>query len=1144
MRKFFKAIKRFLALLPVSLFLTFAILIAAMWFLRPLLDFLQGSIFWIISGVLTTLWVVITGWWGWRRRNRNRKMVEEIAPEPDPNEVTANNEQADLQKKFSSAMQSLSKLRFKSKTGGTRYLYELPWYIFIGPPGAGKTEALRNCGLEFPLRRDDDDDISINGGAGTKDCDWVFTNDAVFIDTAGRYTSQSSNETVDAAAWGNFLDLLKTFRPREPINGVIVAISLSELANASNDDIDAHAIAIRDRLDELCTRMKAQIPVYVMFTKADLLVGFNEFFQSLRPQERAQVWGRTFELGDINDIDGSIRTGLEGIEDDIGGLVGQLGEMQFQRLREEADLGARSRIFGFSAQFASLKPVLARFLRRTFEPNNYSSPMMLRGFYFSSATQIGQPVDRLIASMSREFGLESNIVATLGRGTGRSYFLPNLLTNVIFPEQGLVTKTLRQGLPITRYAGVAAAILLPLVFAGGLFAVYQHNEAQAASFASAVEDFRAEAEDIPLNPVDDHDFKSVLPALNLLDAERKRLRSDDASAPFFGLGVDDTNVLASRADRAYNKANNELLRTRLMHWYERKIDQNLHRPGPLYSILKTYLMIAGAGPLNAEYVKNQLEIEFAPLYPGVTGATTLADLDNHVDAMLEQEFLQPRELNNEAVALARTAVSEITIAERALRSIENDPEALALQPWRATDANRGGLSAKNVFVRTSGQPLDDPIPGLYTYDGFWGFFLSRSGLAAREASKETWLLLSDEEARILALFSANNSPMKKILESAAVETDLGKVPGEDSPMFAVLKSIGLQKLASTGGGGRILAAGARNTNSGPGGAVSDAFLELRQFVDGRDSETLMIAVRDFYLRVSRMADGGEALTLVSRTEEAQTIVGEARRAPNYVADIITEMVAQLNVASSAGVRARIANIWTTTVYPVCRERLHGRYPFGTGGDVAMGDLTTILGPTGTLQKFFKDELARYVDTAVSPWRWRPGVGTTLGIDPGRLTFFENAARISEAFFPNESPDPRVSIAIYRIKLDPGVGLMRFAVSGAAATFTNDPEAQPSQVLWPGAQPSSGVTATLGLDGLVGTEGDSALEELTEGKEGLWGLFRYAQSEAIAMRGSGDRGRLRVAMGGRAATIELRMDSSVNPFALREEIAAFRCPASL
>ncbi|MGO8484708.1 hypothetical protein AB9F39_36300, partial [Rhizobium leguminosarum] len=31
------------------------------------------------------------------------------------------------------------------------YIYELPWYVIFGAPGSGKTTALTNSGLKFPL---------------------------------------------------------------------------------------------------------------------------------------------------------------------------------------------------------------------------------------------------------------------------------------------------------------------------------------------------------------------------------------------------------------------------------------------------------------------------------------------------------------------------------------------------------------------------------------------------------------------------------------------------------------------------------------------------------------------------------------------------------------------------------------------------------------------------------------------------------------------------------------------------------------------------------------------------------------------------------------------------------------------------------
>ena len=76
---------------------------------------------------------------------------------------------------------------------------------------------------------------AVAGVGGTRLCDWWFTENAVLIDTAGRYTTQDSDAAVDRAGWEAFLDLLKRTRPRQPLNGVIVAIALTDIATAPRD---------------------------------------------------------------------------------------------------------------------------------------------------------------------------------------------------------------------------------------------------------------------------------------------------------------------------------------------------------------------------------------------------------------------------------------------------------------------------------------------------------------------------------------------------------------------------------------------------------------------------------------------------------------------------------------------------------------------------------------------------------------------------------------------------------------------------------------------------------------------------------------------------------------------------------------------
>ena len=168
-----------------------------------------------------------------------------------------NAEQQVLATRFTEAVAALRKMRWQAtgKKPGVRdwlavsggsHLYELPWYVFIGAPGAGKTTALVNSGLSFPLA-DQFGPGAIRGVGGTRNCDWWFTDEAVLIDTAGRYTTQDSHQEEDKAAWDGFLGLLKKSRPRRPLNGVFLAISVADLLNQSAPARANLAASIRAR---------------------------------------------------------------------------------------------------------------------------------------------------------------------------------------------------------------------------------------------------------------------------------------------------------------------------------------------------------------------------------------------------------------------------------------------------------------------------------------------------------------------------------------------------------------------------------------------------------------------------------------------------------------------------------------------------------------------------------------------------------------------------------------------------------------------------------------------------------------------------------------------------------------------------------
>ena len=122
-----------------------------------------------------------------RRSKRDKDMEEEIVEAVDagtPEDEIVQGEIGDLRDKLRTALGQLRKSKF-----GRRSLYELPWYVIIGPPGAGKTTAIVNSGLNFPLAETMGKE-AVGGVGGTRNCDWWFTDEAVLLDTAGRYTTQ------------------------------------------------------------------------------------------------------------------------------------------------------------------------------------------------------------------------------------------------------------------------------------------------------------------------------------------------------------------------------------------------------------------------------------------------------------------------------------------------------------------------------------------------------------------------------------------------------------------------------------------------------------------------------------------------------------------------------------------------------------------------------------------------------------------------------------------------------------------------------------------------------------------------------------------------------------------------------------------
>ena len=228
------------------------------WFVGPVIKFGDNNLAPLASEIARLIAIIfLLVLWGLnnlRIQIMNRKRNNDLVDDLEQNQAAVVDSSADqsaeemqqISQRFTDALSTLSKLKFKGKSR-SKALYELPWYIIIGPPGSGKTTALVNSSLDFPLAQQFGK-ASLQGVGGTRNCDWWFTNEAVLIDTAGRYTTQDSHRVVDSNAWEGFLKLLKKNRRRRPINGAIVVISIQDLLLQTESERAQYAKTIRSRI--------------------------------------------------------------------------------------------------------------------------------------------------------------------------------------------------------------------------------------------------------------------------------------------------------------------------------------------------------------------------------------------------------------------------------------------------------------------------------------------------------------------------------------------------------------------------------------------------------------------------------------------------------------------------------------------------------------------------------------------------------------------------------------------------------------------------------------------------------------------------------------------------------------------------------
>ncbi|MBB4254840.1 type VI secretion system membrane subunit TssM [Rhizobium sp. BK008] len=1097
---------------------------------------------------LTLIGIIIAAWFAYlvfttiRDRRRDKKLVEGI--ERDAEAEAAASQQAEvgeIHNRLKEALQLLRRIT-KKRFG---YIYELPWYVIFGAPGSGKTTALTNSGLKFPLG-DALGSNSVQGIGGTRNCNWWFTDEAILIDTAGRYTTQDDLNGAAKAGWEGFLGLLRKYRRSQPINGALVTLSIGDLLTRDPEAQREEVRAIRQRLSELDELLHARVPVYLLLTKADLLTGFVEFFDGFNKSDREQVWGTTFGL------DESYKAANlpERFMEEFTLLQQRVDAMLIERLQQEPNPELRGRIFRFPAELTSLKERLHEVVTELCSGSKLVEAPLLRGIYFASGTQ-----------------REETVAVPRMR---RSYFLPRLFKEVIFGEASLVARDKRlSGRQILfRRAAYASAVLLLAVVLTSWTATYIQNTTALAAAERRIDAYEQLARGVPVRDVSDADFLRILPALDNLAA----VTTDFSKTRVWpvSLGLDQEGKVASRQREAYQRALNALLLPRMLVQLQKDMGETTDVTRT-FDALKLYGMLGGLGPMDADFASLEAEDMFTKLYPDEGRAAARQALIAHANVMA-RGALPPIELDKTLIAKARDIIRSQNIASRAYDILAEYRESRALPAW--SPAGALGPLGEQAFERTSKAPLSEGIPGLFSATGYRTVVLTGITDAARAALDEQWVRGDPNPAGVTVdtvaqatlqlyfdtfeqrwstiLADIRVKPSQTIGDAAETTRILAGKPG---PVETITKSI----VATTdlrGPGAEIASAAsdslpASTTALASAANAPDPFGRLREALKApagqsplaeqpKDAprseigqlEPILQRVQEQLSRATTStAEVAKVFDVDSQLTNAnQDLLQQARKLPAPVDTWMAGLAADVGSLAVKSARSRISDAWAAEGAGFCSNVVTGRYPFERKSprDVAMSDFIRLFGPEGLFKTFFKEKLEAFVDTSASPWGWKGTFGAA-SIPSTAIAQFENADKINRAFFPAGSDNPSITINVKPVSLTEAASAVMLEIEGERVVYFHGP-IQSKSITWPSTEASNASRLAFQPGGWQ--------QALTE--NGDWSPFRLFDDADIAIQGD-DLFRAKFQQDGQAAEFDVQFGSVLNPFRL-EALGAFSCPA--